>query len=216
MLRIIYEDKLRPCDQALPQAEFAYNNTVHGSTGMSPFAIVYRRVPHHPLDLAKLPIGEKFSNAANAMAEQVLDIQEEVQLKLEKSNAKYKVTADKKRREQLFEEGDIVMMYLRRERISVKAYNKLKPKKYGSFKIVKKIISNAYIVDLPSDMAMSKIFNMADLYEYHPIEQLYPDFNSRMSSFEEGDIDVGDQCRGRPRQQREKESPGSVFGLPSG
>ena len=45
---------------------------------MSPFAIVYRKVPHRPLDLAKLPIGEKFGNAVSAMAEQVLDVQEEV------------------------------------------------------------------------------------------------------------------------------------------
>jgi len=56
--------------------EFAYNRTVHSSTGMSPFAIIYRNVPHHLLDLAKLHIREKFSSIAYAMAEQVLDVQE--------------------------------------------------------------------------------------------------------------------------------------------
>jgi len=37
-------------------------------------------------------------------------------LKLEKANAKYKATTDKKRWEKLFEERDMVMMYLRREK----------------------------------------------------------------------------------------------------
>ena len=62
------------------------------------------------------------------------------------------------------------MVYLRRERILIEAYNKLKKKKYGPFQTVKKISENIYIVDLPSDMAMSKTFNVADLYEYHPTE----------------------------------------------
>jgi len=39
-------------------------------------------------------------------------------LKVEKFNKKYKVTADKKRREKLFEEEDTMIIYLRREKIS--------------------------------------------------------------------------------------------------
>jgi len=50
----------------LHQAEFAYNSTVHGSTGMSSFSIVCKKVSHHLLDLVKLPIGEKFSSAPDA------------------------------------------------------------------------------------------------------------------------------------------------------
>ena len=38
------------------------------------FAIVYRKVPHHILNLTKLPIEEKFSSAASSMAEQVIDV----------------------------------------------------------------------------------------------------------------------------------------------
>ena len=57
LLRSIYRDRPRAWDQILPQAEFAYNNTIHDSMGMSSFFIVYRNVPHPLLNLAKLPIG---------------------------------------------------------------------------------------------------------------------------------------------------------------
>jgi len=91
---------------------------------MSAFSIVYKKVPHHLLDLAKLPIREKFSNAASAMAKQIQDVQEEVRLKLEKFNARYKAATDKKRREKVIEEGDMVIAYLRKEKIIARSYNK--------------------------------------------------------------------------------------------
>ena len=78
------------------------------------------------------------------------------------------------------------MVHLRKERIHAGSYNKLKPKKHGSFKIVK-ITNNSYVVDLPSDMTMSKTFNVTDLYEYHRTEQLYHDYKLRTSFFEERD-----------------------------
>jgi len=126
------------------------------------------------------------------LAEQVLEIQKSVQLKLDECNAKYKATADKRRQKKIFE-GDVVMVYLRRERICACSYNKLKPKKDDLFKIMKKISDNTSVVDLPSEMAMAKTFNVVDLYDYHPTKQLYPDDNSKMSSFEEVGIDVRDQ-----------------------
>ena len=40
------------------------------------------------------------------------------QAEFDKSNKKYKATADKKRREKLFEEKDMIMVYLRKGKIS--------------------------------------------------------------------------------------------------
>ena len=60
-------------------------------------------------------------------------------------------------------------------------------------KIMRKINDNPYIIDLSSNMAMSKTFNVAYLHSYYPTKQLYSDSSSRMSSFEEGGTDVRDQ-----------------------
>jgi len=98
-----------------------------------------------------------------------------------------------------------MMVYLRRERISTGSYNKLKPKRYGPLKIVKKISDNAKVVDLPSDVAMSMIFNVAYLYEYHFTKQLYHDYNSRTGSLKEGGTDVGDQSKQVAENQGLKE-----------
>ena len=119
----------RAWDQAFSQAEFAYNSTIHSSIGMSHFSIVYLKVSHHLLDLAKLPIGEKFSSAVSVMVEQTINVQMEVQTRLEKSNTSCKAVADKKRREKVFEEGDMMMVYLRKERTHTGTYNRFKPKK---------------------------------------------------------------------------------------
>jgi len=63
---------------------------------------------------------------------------------------------------------------------------------------LKKISDSAYVVDLSSDMTIFKTFNMADLYEYYPTEQLYPDGKSRTSYFKEGEAATGNQNERQP------------------
>ena len=114
--------------------------------------------PKHTLDLVTLLKLQRESQVAENMADHIQAMQENVRQKLEATNAKYKEAASKKRHEKIFNVGDLVLVYLRKERFPVGTYNKLKDKKYGPFQITKKINDNAYVVALPPNMSISSTF----------------------------------------------------------
>ena len=91
--------------------------------------------PKYALDLVPLPELPRVSQAVENMVDHIQAMQEEVRQKLEATNAKYKEETDKKRREKIFSVGDLVLVYLRKERFPIGTYNKLKDKKYGHSKL---------------------------------------------------------------------------------
>jgi hypothetical protein len=71
-----------------------------------------------------------------------------------------------RRRPMDFQVGEMVMAYLRKERFPTWTYNKLNLKNIGPCKILRKNSSNAYEIELPRDIGISPIFNVAYLYPF--------------------------------------------------
>ena len=116
---------------------------------MSPFQIVFGMNPRGVYELRNLGKQETRSAKDEEFAEQMQRLQEDVKGRLQESNDKYKQRIDMKIREKEFQVGDLVMVYLRKEIFLVKNYNKLKMKKIGPCKIVRKISANVYEIELP-------------------------------------------------------------------
>lgn len=105
------------------------------STSKSPFEIVYTKPPKHALDLGLLPKLQGLNVAAEHMADRVQQIHEEVRLNLGQANCKYKDAVNTKRRVKIFQEGDLVMAHLHKNRFPAGTNGKLNSWKYGPFRV---------------------------------------------------------------------------------
>ncbi|GJR05402.1 RNA-directed DNA polymerase [Tanacetum coccineum] len=149
LLRCLVGDNKKQWDLALPQAEFAYNRSTHSSTGHSPFLVVYGRNPFTPLDLAQFPGVETFSAEGNDRAEQIKSLHEQVRERITNHNLQYQARANKHMRKVVFQEGDLVWVFLRRERFPQRRFGKLQPRGDRPFRVLQRINDNAYKIDLP-------------------------------------------------------------------
>ncbi|KAA0054527.1 DNA/RNA polymerases superfamily protein [Cucumis melo var. makuwa] len=135
------------------------------TTDKCPFDVVYNKAPRLTFDIANLPTSVDIQNEAEEIADHVQKLHKEVYDHLVKvKTASYK---DMVRREVHFQVGDLVMAHLRENRFPAKIYEKLKDKQIGPCKVLAKYDPNAYKIELPEELNINLVFNVADLKKYH-------------------------------------------------
>lgn len=167
LLRCLVGDNIKRWDIKLSQAEFAHNHALNRSLGFSPFQVVYGVVPRCPLDLAALPDKTRLHGEAVDFITELQQVHKMAHDNLSSSTARYKRDADKKRRELIFEPGELVWVVLTKDRFPAGEYNKLKSRKIGPVEIIERINPNAYRVRLPSNLRTSDVFNVKHLSPFH-------------------------------------------------
>ncbi|KAK1648970.1 hypothetical protein QYE76_066775 [Lolium multiflorum] len=187
MLRAVLKKNLKLWEECLPHIEFAYNRSLHSTTKMCPFEIVYGFVPRAPIDLLPLPSSVQNDLDATQRAELILKLHETTKDNIQRMNAKYKIAGDRGRKHVVFDVGDLVWLHLRKDRFPALRKSKLMPRAAGPFKVLEKINDNAYKLELPAELGpVSPTFNIADLKPYFGEED---EIASRTTSIQEGEHD---------------------------
>lgn len=148
------------------QEKYAYNDFVNRSTGQSPFEILYGCHPRGILELRDLSSMDNRSAQGENFAKNMKEIHEQVKKTLQQNNEKYKTQANKIRRDVHYKVGDLVMAYLRKERLPKGQPRKLCMKNIGPLKVVHKYGNNTYEVELPPNLGISPIFNVCYFFQY--------------------------------------------------
>ncbi|GLJ40537.1 hypothetical protein SUGI_0836160 [Cryptomeria japonica] len=91
------------------------------------------------------------------------EIHEQVRTVLLDTSQRIKEKVDEKRRDIQFVVCDLVIIHLNKERLYKGIHSKLQMRRIGPCKVLEKYGNNAYKLDLLGDMALSPIFNVADL-----------------------------------------------------
>jgi hypothetical protein len=129
--------------------------------------VVYGFKPITPLDLLPLPIQERENMEAFKRAEFVKKMHMKTKEAIENKGKDNASRVNKKRKEVLFQPGDMVWVHFCKDRFPEKRKSKLLPRGAGPYKVLAKINDNAYKIDLPvEEFGVNNSFNVVDLTPY--------------------------------------------------
>ena len=167
-------------DRWLPLVEFAYNNAKQASTGLTPF---YCDLGQHPLVPSSLATPQEFSDITRVGAtadflQHMTDILQEARDAIGEAQERQAHYANKHRRDEAFEEGEMVLLSTANITTDVDARRpsrKLNPRFIGPYKIVKMVSPVACKLELPSNMKIHPVFHVSLLRKYQPNPEEFSD-----------------------------------------
>ncbi|GKC77824.1 hypothetical protein Tco_1128598 [Tanacetum coccineum] len=104
---------------------------------------------------------------AQKFLDKIRKIHKEVEGQLHRSQQKYKERHDRHQIRGNFQEGDLVWLHLGKDRLKGEG-KKLKPIRYGPFRILEKIGENACKLELPALMELYFVVNINKLQLFEP------------------------------------------------
>jgi hypothetical protein len=181
-LHCFVSDKQTQWFKWLPLIEWWYNTSFHTATKMTPFMALYG---YHPPSITS-SLKEKYKVQ---VVEDHIEHQQQV-LQILKDNLTMaqnhmKQQADQHRSERSFEVGDWVFLrlqpYKQMSLKQAKKDNKLSPKYYGPYKVLQKIGTMAYKLELPASSRVHPVFHVSCLKKVIgdkiPVQTIFPELD---------------------------------------
>ena len=145
----------------LPWAQYWHTTNWHSSIKMTPYQALYGKIP--PTISTYIPKTAKLQSVEDALLERDATLQL-LKDNLVRAQDRMKKWADLHRTERSFEVGDMVFLRLQPYRqISVggRRSHKLSPLFYGPYKVLQKIGSVAYKLELPDEAKIHPVFHIS-------------------------------------------------------
>ena len=162
MLRHYVETSPNSWSKILPMAEFAYNSSVHNSTGKSPFFLVYGTTPSNPLTMTLDLLAPHMPQASTSMMESLQNSWKDAQDYLSYGQAQYASDANRTRTFREFGRDDLVLL---KRRPGTK-FSKFDPLWSGPFRILEKTSAVNYRLQLPETIRRHPVVYVGLLKPY--------------------------------------------------
>ncbi|SLM36152.1 Ribonuclease H-like domain [Lasallia pustulata] len=155
----------------LALAKFAYNASLHSSTGKAPFEVVYGSIPRSDMltaeELKKYSAVNGTITEAKQLTEHLCNTRVKVCRALAKSQEYQARHYNKSHLDVTYKVGQLVWLKVKNITME-RPSRKLDWQCYGFFRIVKKIGNVAYQLNLPEELRIHDVFHVSLLRDYKP------------------------------------------------